>query len=107
MNTSDNGTQTSGDGDSVQFARTPGRDIFGPLDDHLPEIRIPADVKVQAMRAAAAAGLDLTAWVRELVYASLYSPAHLASLYEKRALRVLGNAGQERPDAPLEVARRA
>lgn len=75
-------------------ARTPGRDIFGPLDDHLPEVRIPADVKVQANRAAALAGHDLTGWLRELVYASLYGPEHLGSLHEARARRVLGNAGQ-------------
>jgi len=78
----------------VQFARTPGRDVFGPLDDHLPEIRIPAHVKVDAMRAANAAGLDVTAWMRELVYGSLYGPAHVAMLYEQRSRRVLGNAGQ-------------
>lgn len=80
--------------DAPTFSRTPGRDIFGPLDDHLPEVRIPADVKHEAMRAAAALGLDVTSWMRELVYASLYSPEHLASLYEARARRVLGNARQ-------------
>jgi hypothetical protein len=61
----------------------------------LPEVRIPADVKVDATRAAAASGLDLTAWIRELVYSSVYGPEHLASLYEKRARRVLGNAPQQ------------
>lgn len=76
------------------YARTPGRDIFGPLDDSLPEVRINADVKVDAMRAANAAGLDLTAYLRENLYASLYSPEHLGSLYEERAKRVLGNARQ-------------
>lgn len=76
-------------------ARTPGRDIFGKLDDHLPEVRIPFEVKQDAERAAREDGCgDLTAWVRELVYARLYSPEHLGSLYEARARRVLGNAGQ-------------
>jgi len=80
--------------DSAMAARTPGRDIFGPLDDHLPEIRIPADVKVDVLRAANALGLDVTTWMRELVYGSLYGPKHLAMLHERRAQRVLGNAGQ-------------
>lgn len=80
-------------------ARTAGRDIFGPLDDHLPEIRIPADVKVDAMRAAAALGLDLTAWMRELVYVSIYGPEHLARMHEERARRVLGNAPRAAQEA--------
>jgi hypothetical protein len=81
--------------DAPMQARTAGRDIFGPLDDHLPEVRIPAEVKLEATRAAATAGLDLTTWLRELVYASVYGPEHLASLYEKRARRVLGNARRD------------
>lgn len=85
------------DFDAAVAARTPGRDIFGPLDDSLPEIRIPGEVKLAAMRAASAASMDLTAWMRELVYASLYGPEHLASLYETRARRVLGNAGRGAP----------
>lgn len=80
--------------DASATARTPGRDVFGPLDDHLPEVRIPADVKVDAMRAAAQQGLDLSAWLRELVYGSLYGPEHVAMLYQRRIQRVLGNAGQ-------------
>jgi hypothetical protein len=98
------GDSTREDFNETAQARTPGRDIFGPLDDHLPEVRIPADVKLDATRAAAAAGLDLTAWIRELVYSSVYGPEHLASLYEKRARRVLGNAPQQpRPDTFIEV----
>lgn len=76
------------------FARTPGRDIFGCLDDHLPEVRISAEVKLDAVRKANSMGLDLTAFLRENLYASLYGPAHVASLYEDRAKRALGNARQ-------------
>lgn len=72
------------------FARTAGRDIFGPLDDHLPEVRIPAEVKLDALRAAHASGLDLTAWIRELVYGSIYGPEHIAALYRQRSQHVLG-----------------
>lgn len=86
--------------DSPMQARTPGRDIFGALDETLPEIRIPAEVKLDATRAAAALGLDLTAWLRENVYASLYGPEHLGSLYEARARRVRGNAVREEPALP-------
>jgi hypothetical protein len=79
--------------DAPMQARTPGRDIFGKLDDNLPEVRIPFEVKQEAERAARAADCgDLTTWLRELVYASLYGPEHIASLYAQRAKRVLGNA---------------
>jgi hypothetical protein len=81
----------------IAFSRTPGRDIFGPLDDKLPEIRIPAEVKIAATRAAHEQGIDLTAWLRELVYGTLFGAKHVASLYEDRIQRVLGNARQE-PD---------
>lgn len=80
--------------DRPAFARTPGRDIFGKLDDKLPEVRIPAHVKVDAERAASELGLDLTAWHRELIYEALYGAEHLGSLYEDRARRVRGNARQ-------------
>ena len=91
-------TQTTGSADSDYtgpdtsplFARTPGRDIFGPLDDSLPEVRIPGEVKLDAMRKAASLGLDLTAYLRENLYASLYGPEHIASLYAERSRRVLG-----------------
>lgn len=84
-----------GDFDVPQFARTPGRDIFGPLDDKLPEVRVPAEVKLAAVRRAASLGLDLTAYLRENLYASLYGPAHVGSLYEDRARRARGNALQD------------
>lgn len=84
--------------DEAAASRTPGRDIFGPLDDHLPEIRIPADVRTDALRAAAKEGMDLTAWVRELVYGSLYGGEHIAMLHANRIRRVLGKAGQISPD---------
>jgi hypothetical protein len=82
--------------------RTAGRDIFGPLDDHLPEVRIPAEVKVDAMRAASKLGLDLTAWIRELVYESIYGADHIGMLYQQRAERVRGNARQ-RDSIPIRV----
>lgn len=70
--------------EDVAFARTPGRDIFGKLDDRLPEVRIPFEVRQDAERAAHESGCgDLTTWMRELIYASLYA---------ERARRVLGNA---------------
>jgi hypothetical protein len=78
--------------DIPMLSRTPGRDIFGKLDDKLPEVRIPAHVRIDAERAASELGLDLTAWLRELVYESLYTAEHLGSLYEERAKRVRGNA---------------
>lgn len=82
------------DADRPQFSRTPGRDIFGKLDDKLPEIRIPGHVKLEAENAAHELGLDITSWLRELVYESLYTAEHLGSLYESRARRVRGNARQ-------------
>lgn len=92
----DRATETGegADLDIPAFARTPGRDIFGKLDDNLPEVRIPHEVKRDAEQAASALGLDLTAYLRENLYASLYGPAHVASLYEDRARRALGNARQ-------------
>ena len=86
----------SDDFNASAAARTPGRDIFGPLDDNLPEVRVPAHVKVDAMQAAARLGLDLTTFLRENLYASLSGPEHVASLYQERSRRVLGNAGQQR-----------
>lgn len=80
---------------SPRHSRTPGRDIFGKLDDHLPEIRIPFEVKQDAERAAREDGCgDLTTWMRELVYGRLYGPDHVGSLYAARSRRVTGNAGQ-------------
>lgn len=81
----------------IAFSRKPGRDIFGPLDDKLPEIRVPAEVRLLATRAAHEQGIDLTAWMRELVYGTLFGAKHVASLYEDRIDRVLGNARQN-PD---------
>lgn len=75
-------------------SRTPGRDIFGKLDDKLPEIRINGQVRLDAERRAHDDGLDLTAWLRELVCAELYGEAHIGSLYEERARRVHRNARQ-------------
>ena len=92
----DNGNEGASAFDSpMQQARTPGRDIFGKLDDHLPEIRIPFEVKQDAERAAREDGCgDLTTWMRALVYARLYGPKHLAMVHEAQYQRVLGNAGQ-------------
>lgn len=81
--------------DTPAFARTPGRDIFGKLDDKLPEIRINGQVRLDAERRAHEDGLDLTAWLRELVCCELYGSAHMGSLYEERAARVHRNARQE------------
>jgi hypothetical protein len=81
--------------DAPMLSRTPGRDIFGKLDDHLPEVRVPHEVKRAAEERAASLGLDLTAYLRENLYASLYGPEHIASLYQDRAHRALGNARQK------------
>lgn len=80
--------------DSPMQARTPGRDIFGKLDSSIPEVRVPHQVLLDAQARASELGLDLSAFLRENLYASLYSPEHLASLYRQRAERVLGNAGR-------------
>jgi hypothetical protein len=92
--------------DGPAKARTAGKDIFGDFDDEIPAIRIPADVRLDALRAAAKEGMNLTAWVRELVYGSLYGPEHVATLHANRIRRVLGNAGQlePAPAAPAVVA---
>jgi hypothetical protein len=94
--------EKKGNSNAPSFARTPGRDIFGSMDDTLPEIRIPSDVRMDAVRAAAKEGLDLSAWIRELVYGSLYGPEHVATLHANRIRRVLGNAGQ-REQVALQV----
>lgn len=93
-----------GDFEGSAQARTATRDIFGGLDDHLPEIRVPAEVKVDAQRAAAALGLDVSGWMRELVYGSLYGPEHIAKLYEQRIERVLGNAKRDAAVEPGDAA---
>lgn len=79
----------------IAFSRTAGRDIFGPLDDHLPEVRIPAEVKLDATRKAHALGLDLTAFLRLNLYASLYGVEHVTSLHREQLERALGNALQK------------
>ena len=99
-------TQTDSKGeldDTPLFSRTPTRDIFGPLDDSLPEVRINGDVKLDAVRAAHAAGLDLSGWIRERVCVALYGAEHIGNLYAARARRVQGNARQERPAITLPV----
>jgi hypothetical protein len=86
------------------YSRTPGRDIFGKLDSSIPEVRVPHQVLLDAQARAAELGLDLSAFLRENLYASLYGPEHLASLYEQRSRRVLGKAGQaQASDAGAEV----
>jgi hypothetical protein len=80
-------------GETAQ-ARTAGRDVLGKLDDHLPEIRVPYEIRQLVERTAREDGLDVTTWLRELVYARVVGPDHLASLYRERAERVLGNVGQ-------------
>jgi hypothetical protein len=77
-----------------QFSRAPGRDVLGKLDDRLPEIRVPYEVRELVERTAREDGLDVTAWMRELIYARVLGPKHLAMLYQQRAERVLGNAVQ-------------
>jgi hypothetical protein len=80
--------------DATMRQRTPTRDIFGKLDEKLPEVRVPAEVKIAAERAAAEMGLDLTTWLRELAYDALYGAEHVAMLYQSRMERVRGNARQ-------------
>jgi hypothetical protein len=81
--------------DAPMASRTPGRDVFGKLDSSIPEVRVPHQVKIDAEARAAELGLDVSAFLRENLYASLYGPDHIASLYEERARRVLGKAGRE------------
>lgn len=90
----DDQQQSSAEADLVQFARKAGRDIFGDLDDHLPEVRVNGDVKIDALRVAARNGQDLTGWMRELVYAALYGPHGVAMFHQVRAERALGNSGR-------------
>lgn len=90
----DSKSETESAFDAAAQARTAGKDIFGDFDDEIPAIRIPADVRLDAVRAAAKEGMNLSTWVRELVYGSLYGPEHVAILHANRIRRVLGNAGQ-------------
>lgn len=92
-----------GEGDAPMYSRTPGRDIFGKLDSSIPEVRVPHQVLLDAQARAAELGLDLSAFLRENLYASLYGPEHLASLYELRSRRVLGKAGQAQQEGGAEV----
>lgn len=78
----------------LRFARTPGRDVFGKLDDRLPEIRVPFEIRQLAERAAHEEGVDLSTWMRDLFYARLLTPEHVARMYQQRAERALGNAVQ-------------
>lgn len=81
--------------EAAALARTAGRDIFGDLDDHVPEVRVPHHVKVDATKRAHELGLDITAFLRLNLYATLYGPDHVASLHKAQLERVLGNAGQK------------
>lgn len=78
--------------DSPMQARTPGRDIFGKLDDKVPEVRVPHQVLLDATARAAELGLDLTGFLRENLYSNLYGPEHVGMLYEERSRRARGNA---------------
>lgn len=89
--------------DSPMQARTPGRDIFGKLDSSIPEVRVPHQVLLDAQARAAELGLDLSAFLRENLYATLYSPSHVASLYEERSRRVLGNARRDDTASPTSA----
>lgn len=95
--------EQSDDYEGARLSRKPGRDIFGPLDDHLPEVRIPADVKVDLLRTACSQGLDVSAWVRERIYVALYGPEEIGRLYESRARRVQGMAAGEKPQAARDA----
>lgn len=83
--------------DSSMKSRTPGRDVLGKLDSSIPEVRVPHQVRLDAEARAAELGLDLSAFLRENLYGSLYGEHHVASLYEERARRVLGKAPHEVP----------
>lgn len=87
--TKDAGTPASDD--TTMFSRTAGRDIFGDLDDKMPELRIPAQVMVDARRVAASLGMDLTNFRRLVLYVAVYGKEHIASLQRRQLDRVQGN----------------
>lgn len=79
--------------DEVVLARTGVTDIFGKLDDNLPEIRMNGDVVDQMRRNARAAGMNLTEYARYKIYVGEYGFDHVNSLREEQLRRAMGNAG--------------
>lgn len=74
------------------FSRTGVTDIFGKLDDHLPEIRMNGDVVDQMRRNARAIGMNLTEYARYKIYVGEYGFEHVNSLREKQLRRAMGIA---------------
>lgn len=89
--------------DSPMQARTATRDIFGKLDDSIPEVRVPHQVLLDAQARAAELGLDLSAFLRENLYSTLYGPEHVGMLYQERSRRVLGNARRDDSASPTSA----
>lgn len=85
--------QRQQDGDGLA-ARTPTSDVFGKLDDELPQVRINADALLEIKRKATANDMTLSEYVRTRLYVDVFGLEHVLSLHEQRIRRATGNAVQ-------------
>ena len=80
--------------DNKALARSAGSDLFGKVDDALPEVRVNGDVREAVRRKAASVGMNETEFLRNLVYVNLYGIDHVLSLQAERLKSTMVNAGQ-------------
>lgn len=76
------------------LARSPTSDLFGKLDDELPQVRINADALLAIKRKASAADMTLSEYIRTRLYVDVFGLDHVLSLHEERIRRATGNALQ-------------
>lgn len=75
-------------------ARNPTSDLFGKLDDELPQVRINSDALLEVKRKAAANDMTLSEYIRTRLYVDVFGLDHVLSLHEQRIRRATGNAVQ-------------
>lgn len=74
-----------------QFARGAQADLFGKLDAEV-TLRIPDSVLEDLNREAHDLGMDLSKFLRMVLYVRLYGLEHVQSLQQAQLLRVATNA---------------
>lgn len=75
-------------------ARSPTSDVFGKLDDELPQVRINSDALLEIKRKAASHDMTLSEYIRIRLYVDVFGLEHVLSLNENRIRRATGNVMQ-------------
>lgn len=77
---------------ATRFARTGTTSPVGKLDSFIKEFRFPSQAKDILQREAAAQGIDLTSFVRDLCLERAYGAETLTKMHRARYLAVAGKS---------------